>query len=115
MEERGILSRERERGLPGETCGLKGFQVGGRADLREPQVPQGLSQLPRPTIIRLSGATISVNVPDSELGESKQGQLARRYRCGESAPPIPSSLMPPPPRNIASYTMTWAPNVYSVI
>lgn len=25
-----------ERGSPGETCGLKGFEVGGRADLREP-------------------------------------------------------------------------------
>lgn len=46
MEERGILSRERERLVPGETCGLKGFQVGGRADLREPRVPQGLPQLP---------------------------------------------------------------------
>lgn len=29
-----------ERGLPGETCGLKGFEVGGRADLREPSSPR---------------------------------------------------------------------------
>lgn len=29
-----LIERERER--PGETCGLKGFKVGGRADLREP-------------------------------------------------------------------------------
>lgn len=37
---------------------------GGFAGAGNP-VPEGVPQLPRPAIIRLSGATISVNVPDS--------------------------------------------------
>lgn len=62
-----------ERGSPGETCGLKGFEVGGRrggriCGSREPGSQERVPQLPRPAIIRLSGATISVNVLDSELG-----------------------------------------------
>lgn len=80
MEERGILSKQ--------TCWEKrvdrgGFQVvgqhgygGGFAGAGSP-VPKGVPQLPRPAIIRLSGATISVNVPDSELeAQQAQGRLA---------------------------------------
>lgn len=58
-------------------------------------VPKGLPQLPRPAIIRLSGATISVNVPDSGLPESKQGQLAGGIGAARAHHPIPSPLMLP--------------------
>lgn len=47
--------------------------VGGR--ICGSPVPKGLSQLPRPAIIRLSGSTISVNVPDSELRSPSKANL----------------------------------------
>jgi len=53
---------------------VAGRQAGGRggfAGAGSPPVPRGVPRLPRPAIIRLSGATISVNVPDPEL----EGQL----------------------------------------
>jgi len=56
---------------------VAGRQAGGRggfAGAERPPVPGGVPQLPRPAIIRLSGATISVNVPDPELG-GRQGRL----------------------------------------
>lgn len=77
------------------TEGVRSWWAGGFAGA---PVPKGLPQLPRPAIIRLSGATISVNVPDSGVQARPTGW---RYRRGESTPPIPSPLMLPPPRNIA--------------
>ena len=67
MEERGILSREGESLAERNvwTEGVRSWWAGGFAGAR---FPRGLPQLPRPAIIRLSGATISVNVLDSELG-----------------------------------------------
>lgn len=84
MEERGILSREARREKRVDWRGSK--LVGER--ICWSSVPKGVPQLPRPAIIRLSGVTISVNVPDSEpRNPSKEFQLAegiaRRVR-----PPI---------------------------
>lgn len=68
-----LIERERLARRNVWTEGVRSWWAGGFAGA---PVPKGLPQLPRPAIIRLSGATISVNVPDSGLGESKQGQLA---------------------------------------
>lgn len=56
-----------------------GGVVGGFAATGNP-VPKGASQLPRPAIIRLSGATISVNAPDLELRAKRGGHHPRYLR-----------------------------------
>lgn len=66
MEEREhLIERESLAGRNVWTEGVRSWWAGGFAGAR---FPKGLPQLPRPAIIRLSGATISVNVLDSELG-----------------------------------------------
>lgn len=67
--EDGTSYRERLAGRNVWTEGVRSWLAagaGGFAGAGSP-VPRGVPQLPRPAIIRLSGATISVNVPDSEL------------------------------------------------
>jgi len=65
MEERGILSRERLAERNVWTEGVPSWWAGGFAGA---QFPRDSLNCLVPAIIRLSGATISVNVPDSELG-----------------------------------------------
>lgn len=84
--------------------------MGGFAATGNP-VPKGASQLPRPAIIRLSGATISVNVLDFEL-RSEPGPTS----VVRALVPVPSlTPRPSPSRNIIRCTLTHQPNVYLAI
>lgn len=110
MEERGILSREacQEKRVDWRGSKLVGERICGSP------VPKGVAQLPRPAIIRMSGVTISVNVPDSEPRNPSKAKLAKGIARRER-PPIPSPLASAPSRNIVRYTLTRPPTAYLVI